>query len=262
MCACMCRRTLWRNPCSCHTWTSINTYSTGAGHHAETDGDAKAGSVLEQRGTALQRLRSRRARKGPRSLEFNFGGNQTLTLEEARALAAENAAKAELVTSTCATEEASNELEPATARGELEEEGRTDVPLSISRMKAMMSLARRHMADQPETIPLVEYLREHHELTAKDLHSYSKTLPSVVGTSVDDVRKRVAEFRSVGFKSSEIDFLLPRFPSLMNFDHQTLRNVHDVYRAMQTLHRPKDWLHGLLTRHKFLFLHDSKEVTN
>ena len=205
-----------------------------------------------------QKLRARRAKKGPRALEFVFGGTQTLTLEGARALAAANAARGELVDPSVTAEEASDE---PTRSDDLENESRVDLPFSIPKMRVMMSSSRWPRTDQPETIRLVDYLREHHQLTARDQHSYAKSLPSVIGTSVDDIRKRVEEFYSVGFKKSEIDFLLPRFPSLMNFDLQALRNVHDVYRVMQTLRKPEKWLHGLLEHHKFLFLHDSKEVT-
>ena len=220
--------------------------------------------------TSFQKRRARRLKEGPKAMKFRFGSSLELTLEEIRKLAAANAATDGL-------------LEPTTDEptgNKAEDEGRASVPVSLpSMMKptaadepisdkaedegevfSLLEMKRKLYEPAPETTQLAAYLKAQHNLTREEQDSYAKSKPSVIGTTIHDIQERVKIFRAVGFIGSEIDFLLPKFPFMMNFDHRALRNVYRVYRKLQKLGSPL-WVNALLKRHKYIFLRDSKKVS-
>ena len=112
----------------------------------------------------------------------------------------------------------------------------------------------------PETAKILRYLRRSVKLTDQDIHSYSYTTPSVLGSSLVDIQARVEKLQRVSFKSSNkerLGMVLARFPRVVEAD---LVNVHSVCQLLEKYKFNRNWIRSLLKHHANLFTHDPSKV--
>ena len=113
----------------------------------------------------------------------------------------------------------------------------------------------------PEAAKILRYLRRTVKLTDQDIHSYSYTTPSALGSSLADIQARVEKLQRVSFDRSSnkerLGIVLARFPHVVEAD---LVNAHSVCQLLEKYKFNRNWVRSLLKHHAHLFTHDPKKV--
>ena len=112
--------------------------------------------------------------------------------------------------------------------------------------------------DYPETAKLVKHI-SNYKLLITDRNRFANAIPSIVGSSIKDVKAIVSDLKKAGLKMAEVRFVLPHFPvSLLEID---FKNVGAVYVLMKEEYNfTVNVLRGLLNRHPHIFTIDEEEV--
>lgn len=114
----------------------------------------------------------------------------------------------------------------------------------------------------PEAAKILRYLRRTVKLTDQDIHSYSYTTPSALGSSLADIQARVEKLQRVSFDRSSnkdrLGIVLARFPNVLEAD---LVNVHSVCELLEMYKFNRNWIRSLLQHHAHLFTHDPRKVS-
>ncbi|KAL5506023.1 hypothetical protein EMCRGX_G007586 [Ephydatia muelleri] len=113
----------------------------------------------------------------------------------------------------------------------------------------------------PEAAKILRYLRRTVKLTDQDIHSYSYTTPSALGSSLADIQARVEKLQRVSFDRSSnkdrLGIVLARFPNVLEAD---LVNVHSVCELLEMYKFNRNWIRSLLKHHAHLFTHDPRKL--
>ena len=152
---------------------------------------------------------------------------------------------------TCSTDGQCHDVQPEMVPASTEGDGAVSGTLSV---KPKVDV------QPPETAKILRYLRRSVKLTDQDIHSYSYTTPSVLGSSLADVQARVEKLQRVNFKNSNkerLGMVLARFPRVVEAD---LVNVHSVCQLLEKYKFNRNWVRSLLKHHAHLFTHDPAKV--
>ena len=108
----------------------------------------------------------------------------------------------------------------------------------------------------PETTELLQCLQRDLKPNAKSLGHFT-TVPSILGTSVEETRERISKLRTLGFSRKEVEAILLAFPVILDVDYE---NVLAVCRIMKKCVPGGSLLRGVLLRQPFVFLLPPQQV--
>lgn len=141
----------------------------------------------------------------------------------------------------------------STIATEIDEDG-DPVPREI---KVLHMLKNARHREFPETEKLAKHVNKY-DLAKTDLKKFANSIPSIIGSSIKDVRRSVTVLQQAGLTVSEICQILPNFPPFLAID---LKNVAAVYKLMRSEHKfPPHVLKVLLRHQPHIFTQDEAVV--
>lgn len=111
----------------------------------------------------------------------------------------------------------------------------------------------------PEARELVTYLVNDARISKKDALLYVTSAPSLLGVSLEGIKKEVEEMVQVGFTPEEVAKLLPRFPSCLDMDWGNVREVYSV--MVEEVGMTRNSVMELMSKHPFIFTLQGSKVS-
>lgn len=111
----------------------------------------------------------------------------------------------------------------------------------------------------PEVKDLVKYLVTEVGLSKADATLYLNSAPSLVGTSLTEVKELVKVLKGLGFTENQVGWILPCFPSALAVDWKNFRNVYLVF--SEKLKIKERNIASLMKKYPFIFTLDHLKVS-